>query len=165
MSGTTGLMQALTVACGETEDRGSFRFLLNRSRPDSRFHPVPRAFVVRNRVDSCGTGLAGVTRFLAVHGIVYPVADSRRDWLHWLSIGYRSAPSRSTRRWINAGAIAASLLWIIGSSGFSLYVTRFGSYDKTYGSLGAVVILLIWFYLTAFCRFTLMMAIKAYSPR
>jgi len=62
------------------------------------------------------------------------------------SIGYRSAPSRSTRRWINAGAIAASLLWIIGSSGFSLYVTRFSSYDKTYGSLGAVVVLLIWFY-------------------
>jgi membrane protein len=60
-----------------------------------------------------------------------------------LSIVYRSAPSRSTRRWISAGAIAASLLWIIGSSGFSLYVTRFGSCNKTYGSLGAVVILLI----------------------
>ena len=67
-----------------------------------------------------------------------------------LSIVYRSAPSRSTRRRISAGAIAASLLWIIGSSGFSLYVTRFGSYDKTYGSLGTVGILLIWFYLTAY---------------
>jgi membrane protein len=67
-----------------------------------------------------------------------------------LSIVHRSAPSRRTKRWISAGAIAASLLWIVGSSGFSLYVARFGSYDKTYGSLGAVVILLIWFYLTAY---------------
>jgi membrane protein len=41
-------------------------------------------------------------------------------------------------------------LWIIGSLGFSLYVARIGSYDRTYGSLGAVIILLMWFYLTAY---------------
>jgi membrane protein len=76
--------------------------------------------------------------------------DPRRLGFIGLGIVYRSAPSRSTRRWISAGDIAASLLWIIGSSGFSLYVTRFGSYNKTYGSLGAVVILLIWFHLTAY---------------
>jgi len=69
-----------------------------------------------------------------------------------LSIVYRSAPSRGPKRWIRTGAIAiaSTLLWIIGSTGFSLYVARFGSYDKTYGSLGAVVILLMWFYLSAY---------------
>ena len=63
---------------------------------------------------------------------------------------YRLAPSRGAKRWITTGAVASTLLWIVGSFGFSLYVARFGSYDKTYGSLGAVVILLMWFYLTAY---------------
>ena len=67
-----------------------------------------------------------------------------------LSVVYRLAPSRGAKRWVSTGAIASTLLWIIGSFGFSLYVARFGSYDKTYGSLGAVVILLMWFYLTAY---------------
>ena len=51
---------------------------------------------------------------------------------------------------LSAGTIAAALLWLIGSAGFSFYVARFSSYDKTYGSIGAVVILLMWFYVTAF---------------
>ena len=49
-----------------------------------------------------------------------------------------------------AAAIAAALLWLVGSAGFSFYVERFASYDKTYGSLGAVVVLLMWFYVSAY---------------
>jgi membrane protein len=56
MSGTTGLMQALTVACDATEDRGSLHFLPHRSRTDSRFHRVRRAGAVPDRDDSCGIG-------------------------------------------------------------------------------------------------------------
>ena len=44
----------------------------------------------------------------------------------------------------------AALLWIAGSALFSLYVTQFGDYNKTYGSMGAVVILMTWFLLTAY---------------
>jgi membrane protein len=45
------------------------------------------------------------------------------------------------------GACAASLLWALASVGFSLYVSHFGSYDATYGSLGAVIVLLIWMWI------------------
>jgi membrane protein len=47
------------------------------------------------------------------------------------------------------GALLATWLWIAVTTGFSLYVERFGSYDKTYGSLGAVIVLLTWMYLTS----------------
>jgi membrane protein len=68
-----------------------------------------------------------------------------------LSAVYRFAPSRREAqwRWVSWGAVAATVLWLSGSAGFSLYVSAFGSYDKTYGSLGAVVILLLWFWLSA----------------
>jgi membrane protein len=52
-------------------------------------------------------------------------------------------------RWISWGAAIATLLWIIGSAAFSFYVSRFGSYDATYGSLAAPVVLLLWFWLSA----------------
>jgi membrane protein len=52
-------------------------------------------------------------------------------------------------RWISWGAAFATVLWIIGSALFSFYVSRFGSYDKTYGSLAAPVVLLLWFWLSA----------------
>jgi membrane protein len=42
------------------------------------------------------------------------------------------------------------VLWILGPIAFTTYVSKVGSYDKTYGSLGAVIILLLWFYLTAY---------------
>jgi membrane protein len=48
----------------------------------------------------------------------------------------------------------AAALWILGSLAFTTYVSKIGSYDKTYGSLGAVINLLLWFYLTAYVILT-----------
>jgi membrane protein len=69
-----------------------------------------------------------------------------------LAVLYRFGPSREKARWewVSPGAIAATVLWVIGSALFSLYVSRFGSYDQTYGSLGAVIVLLLWFWLSAY---------------
>jgi membrane protein len=69
-----------------------------------------------------------------------------------LAVIYRYGPSREDPqwRWVSWGSAAASILWIIVSVLFSLYVTYFNSYNEIYGSIGAVVILLMWFYLTAF---------------
>jgi membrane protein len=65
---------------------------------------------------------------------------------------YRYGPSRDEPRWkwVTWGAVVATGLWLGVSWLFSLYVTHFGNYNKTYGSLGAVVILLMWFYVSAY---------------
>ena len=69
-----------------------------------------------------------------------------------LGIVYWYAPDRAeaNRQWISWGSVAATALWIVGSIAFTAYVAEVGSYDGTYGSLGAVMILLLWFYLTAY---------------
>ncbi len=69
-----------------------------------------------------------------------------------LAAVYRFAPSRSRPkwRWAGVGAVVATALWLIGSAGFSHYVARFASSDETFGALGVIMLLLTWFYLTAF---------------
>ena len=68
-----------------------------------------------------------------------------------LAIVYRFGPYRiqAKWRWITWGAAIATVLWLAGSALFSFYVSRFGSYDATYGSLAAPVVLLLWFWLSA----------------
>jgi membrane protein len=65
---------------------------------------------------------------------------------------YRYGPSREKPRWqwVSWGAVLATVLWLAGSVLFSWYVSSFASYNETYGTLGAVVILLMWFYLTGY---------------
>ena len=65
---------------------------------------------------------------------------------------YRYAPNRPTAKWqwISPGSIIATLLWVVATVGFGFYVSSFGSYNATYGSLGAVVVFLTWLYLTAY---------------
>jgi len=69
-----------------------------------------------------------------------------------LAIVYRYARARIARKWqwISWGSGLATALWLLGSIAFSFYVSEVGSYDRTYGSLGAVIVLLLWFYMTAF---------------
>jgi membrane protein len=69
-----------------------------------------------------------------------------------LAVVYRFAPSRSKVKWhwITPGAVLATVLWVLGSAGFSFYVANFGKYNETYGSLAAVVIMLLWLYLSTY---------------
>jgi membrane protein len=67
-----------------------------------------------------------------------------------LSIFYRSGPSRAEPkwRWITWGSASATLLWLAASILFSWYVANFGSYNKTYGSLGAIIGFMTWVWLS-----------------
>jgi membrane protein len=68
-----------------------------------------------------------------------------------LAILYRFGPSRPKARWrwLSAGALAASLLWLIGSLLLSWYLSNFGNYTATYGSLGAAIGLMTWMWMSA----------------
>ncbi len=89
------------------------------------------------------------------------IADTLLDLGRWpvmlvvlvgaLSLIYRYGPSRNTARWqwISWGAAAASVGWVLVSIGFSFYVSHFGSYNKTYGSLGAVVGFMTWIWISS----------------
>jgi membrane protein len=66
------------------------------------------------------------------------------------SILYYASPNvrQPGFRWLTPGGIVAVVAWMIASAGFGIYVANFGSYNKTYGSLGAIVIFLVWLWLT-----------------
>lgn len=68
-----------------------------------------------------------------------------------LTFLYRVAPARNRLpvRRVVRGAVLATVLWILASIGFTLYVSSFGTFNATYGSLGAVVVLLLWMMLSA----------------
>ena len=69
-----------------------------------------------------------------------------------LSVFYRYGPSRSAPKWSWAsfGAVAGCVLWIAASAGFAFYVSKFGSYNESFGTIGGVVVLLLWFWISAF---------------
>ena len=64
---------------------------------------------------------------------------------------YNLLPDFKSRRWIwvTYGSIVAIILWIVMTTGFRIYLGYFNTYNKTYGSLGAVIIMMLWLYLTA----------------
>ncbi len=69
-----------------------------------------------------------------------------------LSLLYRYGPSRERPRWqwVTPGSILATILWVVASALFSFYVGHVASYDATYGPLGTVVGIMMWFYVTVF---------------
>ena len=59
-----------------------------------------------------------------------------------------SKPKTARRSWITPGAFVGVGLWLAVSFGFRIYLGYFDSYSLTYGSLGALIVLMLWFYLT-----------------
>jgi membrane protein len=68
----------------------------------------------------------------AVGFVYYFAPDAEQDW-----------------EWITPGAVLATVLWLIASLGFKIYVGSFADYNATYGSLAGVIILMLWFYISA----------------
>ncbi len=151
--GVEALITALNIAYEEHERRGFIRRSL-----------VQVAFTVAGIVFML-LALTAVAALPAIVGMLRAsglIGEATLLWTRWLLMAvmlavvlallYRYGPSRSQAKmsWINPGAIVASVLWIAGSVAFSWYVSEFATYNETFGSLGAVVILLMWLYLSAY---------------
>jgi membrane protein len=151
-SATSSLIVALDITYGEQEKRNFIWFqviALGLTLGAALFGVVALALVAV---------LPAIIDLLPLGGIGKTVAEVVR-WpvllallMVMLAAMYRFAPSRREPmwRWVSWGAVLATLLWVIGSALFSLYVGQFATYDKTYGSLGSVVILMMWLYVTCF---------------
>ena len=151
-SATGMLMTAVNICYGEKEKRGFVSFNLH-------------ALALGAGLALFGIAALALVAVLPAALALLPVSDAWGEVLslvRWpvlagivilaLAIVYRYAPDRAAPKWqwISWGSVAATALWILGSLAFATYVSKVGSYDKTYGSLGAVIILLLWFYLTAY---------------
>lgn len=149
-TGMSSLMTGLNIAYDRAETRGML-------------HQQIVALAL-----TLGALIFGIVSILAIAAVpavmaVLPVPDDIRSTLllvRWpflagitmlgFTIIYYTAPCHAMR-WTSTvpGAVVATALWLIGSAIFSTYVSRIATYDATYGSLGAVVVLLLWLWLTA----------------
>lgn len=150
--GVSSLMSATNIAYSEGERRGFIRRLL-----------VALGFAIGAVVGFVLMLLLTVAVPLGLQRLPLPsfvaqAALALRWVLLWvfaalgLAIVYRYAPSRQNPRWrwVSWGSVVAATLWLVSSVLFSLYVRDFGSYGKTYGALGGVIVLIMWFYLQSF---------------
>ena len=146
------LMEALNVAYHEEESRGFIRFY--GTALILTFGGVIAVVAAIALV----VGVPALLKLVGLEGIAGTLVSLVR-WpvlavlaILGFAVVYRYGPSRAKPRWrwVSWGAAIAVALWIVGSALFSIYVTRFGNYNETYGAAGAVVILLMWFLLSSY---------------
>lgn len=149
--GVANLIQAINTAYHETDDRGLVK---------------KRALALALTAGAIAFMIILVS-LIAVLPVLFSIFDSGSlRWLvqvvRWvliaglimvaLAVLYRFAPDAPNARmtWASPGAIVATLVWLAVSAGFSLYVTLFASYAKTYGAVAGIVVLLMWLWLASY---------------
>lgn len=150
--GVGSLMEGLNVAYDENETRGFVAKLI---------------WTLGLTLMLIGVLLLGLGATLAVPAIVAFLALP--DWFEtlltygsWvllaalttlaLAVLYRYGPARDNAewKWLTPGSVIACILWIVASVGFSIYVSNFGSYNESFGSMAGAIILLMWLWISAF---------------
>jgi len=151
-SGMSHLLGAINVAYDEGETRGFIRvrgvsllmtigaivFLLIAFT----FVAIVPALLAKTGVNAVARVGAGIVRWV----ILLPAM------IVALAVLYRFGPDRDQARWswLSPGAVFAAVAWLIASLLFSLYTANFGRFNETYGALSAIVVLMLWLYLTAY---------------
>ncbi len=150
-SGMNHLMGAINLAYDERESRGFVRLRamsLALTVGSVVFLVVAFGVIALLPAVLAKTGL-GVGARIAVNVLRWVILLV--GMLIGLSVLYRYAPDRNAPRWswASPGAIVATIGFIVTSLLFSLYTANFGRYNETYGTLGAIVVVMLWLYLTA----------------
>lgn len=150
-AGVKAIIDALNVVYGETEKRGFFR--LNALSLLFTISGIAALLIMVGAVVALpivlnniwiteeGKSLISLARWPVMLALL----------LLALGLLYRFGPSRLGARWewLSVGTLVAALLWIAGSSLLSWYLSNFGNYDATYGSLGAAIGLMMWMWMSA----------------
>jgi len=151
-AGIRAIMRAMNIAYGEKETRNIATFYALASS-------MTLAVIIFVWVSLAV--IIGVPAFLALMKLEGLTVGFSRT-LPWLllilvfafssGVLYRFGPSRrpAKKRWVMPGIIFTTVTWLIQSFAFSKFIAAFGNYNAVYGSLSAVIILLIWFWLTAY---------------
>lgn len=151
-SGMAALDTGLTIVNRETETRGFLKrrllaLVLTVIAVIGVLLMLALVVALPSVIDSIGVGdigklAIGLARWVLLAALL----------LFGLGVIFRYGPQRRRPRWrwITPGAIVAVIVGLAASIGFSIYVTLMGNYNKTYGSLGAIIVLLLWLYFMAY---------------
>ena len=148
--GIKSLFDALNIVNDEKETRG----FLHRTALTLAFTLGALVFIVLAL--AAVVAIPAILAFVGLGGVLDFILQVARWPVLLAAIGlflaliYRFGPSREAAkwRWISWGSAFAAVAWVIGSAGFSWYVSNFGSYNKTYGSLGAVIGFMTWIWIS-----------------
>ncbi len=151
--GASAVVTALNVAYGETERRGFIRvnllyFALVAGGVVLIFSAIASTTLLGflgGLIPNAPGAVLAVIRiagYLVLAALVVTAAAAL----------YRFGPDHSKPSWVwlSPGSLAATILWLAGTAGFGVYVSNFGNYGATYGSLSAVIVMLTWLWLSAF---------------
>ena len=153
-AGVRSAMSAMNKAYDVEEGRPAWKRI-----PLSVFYTVGIALML---LSAAGLMVVGpeVMRWLAGWVGLEQLIVTLWTWLRWpvaillmilaVAVTYYVAPDvEQSFRFITPGSVVAVLVWIVASLGFGLYVQNFGHYDATYGSVGAIIVMLLYFFISS----------------
>ena len=150
--GTKAVFEGINITYNEQDERGFFKL---------------NAITILFTIGGIVVGFIAITVVVAFPALIDkiglpPTLETIIQLLRWpilifivmvaLAAVYKFAPSGQSPefKWTSWGVIIATIFWLAGSLLFNIYIKNFGNYDATYGSFAAVIILMLWFFLSAF---------------
>lgn len=150
--GTKAAIEAMNIIYEEEEKRGFFK--LNALAIGMTLLGAVLAILAMGVI----VGIPAITNFinlpeqLTIFATIGSWVALLAIFSFYLSFLYRFGPSRQNAKWkwVSMGAVIAAVLFALASALFSWYAKEFGNYNKTFGSLGAIIVVMTWFYLSSF---------------